>query len=167
MSPRLTAFRDQIVFARRYSLQRIVSVPHTDWFRMPPGVPTHVAWQVGHLAMAEYRLCIERVRGVRPDDEAVIPVAFRKLFLKDSAPDADPAAYPTPEAIRATLDRVHEMVLAEFPTYDAIDLETEVMTPHTVCRTKADTLMWCSHHEMIHAGQIGLLRRLFGHKPLW
>ena len=34
-------------------------------------------------------------------------------------------------------------------------------------KTKIDTLRWCGDHELIHAGQIGLLRRLLGHKPVW
>jgi hypothetical protein len=29
-----------------------------------------------------------------------------------------------------------------------------------------DALLFSSKHEMLHAGQIGLLRRLFGKQPL-
>jgi hypothetical protein len=28
-------------------------------------------------------------------------------------------------------------------------------------------LRWCGHHEMTHAGQIGLIRRMLGLSPVW
>jgi uncharacterized damage-inducible protein DinB len=34
-------------------------------------------------------------------------------------------------------------------------------------RTKLEALFWCSQHELIHAGQIALLRRLIGKEPQW
>ena len=34
-------------------------------------------------------------------------------------------------------------------------------------KSKIECLHWCSAHEMIHAGQIALLRRLFGQSPIW
>ena len=59
---------EQIAFARQYTLRLLGDLAGDDWFRIPPGGVTHVAWQVGHLAMAQYRLCLERVRGARPDE---------------------------------------------------------------------------------------------------
>jgi uncharacterized damage-inducible protein DinB len=38
--------------------------------------------------------------------------------------------------------------------------------PSPFAKTKLTALFWCSHHEMLHAGQIGLLRRQLGHPPL-
>jgi hypothetical protein len=65
---RVTTALTNIVFARKYTLRFLDALPDADWFRMPPGGVTHVAWQVGHLAFAEYRLALERIRGPRPDD---------------------------------------------------------------------------------------------------
>jgi hypothetical protein len=36
-----------------------------------------------------------------------------------------------------------------------------------LCKTKLECLHWCSHHEAVHAGQIGLIRRLLGYPPIW
>ncbi len=33
--------------------------------------------------------------------------------------------------------------------------------------TKLRALLWCAHHEMLHAGQMGLLRRHLGYPPMW
>ena len=33
-------------------------------------------------------------------------------------------------------------------------------------KTKLEAITWCAQHEMIHVGQIGLLRHLFVHGAL-
>lgn len=168
MSVRLHEALTQIRFARAYSLGLIESFDPADWFRMPAGGVTHLAWQVGHLAMAQYRLVIERVRGARPGDEAVMPPDFLARFVRDSVPDPDPARYPNPAAIRAVFDRTHEWVLAEVADWPDADLDAPpAMTSHKLCQTKLECLRWCSAHEMLHAGQIGLLRRMLGQPALW
>jgi hypothetical protein len=157
----------QIVFARNYTLGLLDQTPTADWFRQPPGGVSHVGWQVGHLAFAEYRLALWRVRGPQPNDEALVSPEFVRLFGANSVPDADPAKYPSPGEIRAVLDRVHEQVLRDLPGLDEAELDQPVPHPHPFAKTKLLALLWCAHHEMVHAGQIGLLRRLLGYPPLW
>ncbi len=53
---RLQVAIEQIVFARNYTIGLLDQTPPAKWFRQPPGGVSHVAWQVGHLAFAEYRL---------------------------------------------------------------------------------------------------------------
>jgi hypothetical protein len=164
---RLQIAIDRIKSSRDYSLRLIDSTPAADWFRMPaPGV-THVAWQVGHLAIAEYRLALERVRGDRPEGTNLISQAFAKQFGKDSIPDSDPSKYPSPSDIRGVLDRVHSQTLHELPELAEPEWDAPPLKPHPLFKTKLDGLFWCAQHEMVHAGQIGLLRRLLGHKPMW
>jgi uncharacterized damage-inducible protein DinB len=166
MSPLALAL-EQIRFARAYTLERIQDLSPEDWFRMPAEGVTHIAWQVGHLAASEYRLALLRTRGPQPGDEDLISPAFMKPFIGTAVPTADPAAYPSPAEIRAVFDRVHERVLAEVPTLPESSLNEPLMTPHPKVKTKLASLFWCSQHEMLHTGQIGLLRRLFGRPPLW
>jgi hypothetical protein len=158
---------DQIRFARGYTLQLIADVNPTEWFRMPAGGVTHVAWQLGHLAMAEYRLALERTRGRRPEDDALIDEAFLKRFGRDSAPSPDARQYPSATEIRSVLDRVHEQTLRELPGLSEAALAEPPAKPHKLANTKLASLLWCGQHEMLHAGQIGLLRRLLGRAPLW
>ena len=56
---------ERINWSRGYTLELLKDVKDSDWFSMPGGV-THLAWQVGHLTMAEYRLALERIRGRVP-----------------------------------------------------------------------------------------------------
>jgi hypothetical protein len=165
--PRVQTALSNLVFARKYTLRFLDALPVADWFRTPAGGVTHVAWQVGHLAFAEYRLALERIRGQRPEDANLIAESFLQTFGRDSTADPDPARYPTPEEIRTVFDRVHERVLAELPGVPDGTLDDAPLRPHQLCKTKLECLHWCSHHEAVHAGQIGLIRRLLGYPPIW
>ena len=165
--PRLQLAIDQIIFARNYTIGLLNQTPTADWFRQPPGGVSHVAWQVGHLAFAEYRLALWRIRGQQPHDDGLFSQEFVRLFGANSVPDTDPAKYFAPAEIRAALDRVHEQALRELPGLDEAELDQPVPHPHPFAKTKLLALLWCAHHEMLHAGQIGLLRRLLGYAPMW
>jgi len=156
----------QIEFARAYMLGILAEIDEAEWFTLPTGCPTHVAWQVGHLAMAEYGLCLFRQRGRQPADLELMTSSFRKQFSRGSIPEADANTYPSPAEIRATLDRVHAQVLKEAAGFTAEQLKEPVEPPFAVEPTKLGCLLFCSHHEMLHAGQLGLLRRLLGKQPI-
>jgi hypothetical protein len=156
-----------IVFARNYTRWLLDSVPAADWFRMPDGCPSHIAWQVGHLAFAQYRLVLVRICGPKPDDANLFSEAFLKCFGRDSVPDPDPTRCPAVEAIRSVFDQVHDRVLADLPGVPDASLDEPLTPPHMKCKTKYECLHWCSLHEMVHAGQIGLIRRMLGYPPLW
>lgn len=166
MPPRLQFAIDLLRTARFYTLDMLDNVPPEDWFRQPTEGVTHVAWQVGHLAMVEYALCMRRVRGVRPEDAELISDEFMAPFRKGSTPTADPADYSDPEEIRRVLDRVHDQTLEELPTLTEENLDESSGAPHPMFKTKLEAITWCAQHEMIHVGQIGLLRRLFGSSAL-
>jgi hypothetical protein len=164
---RLDIVREQIVFARDYTLRILEKTPADDWFRQPPGGVTHIAWQVGHLAFAEYRLVIERIRGMREEDERILPNEFLQLFGKGSVPDADASKYPSADAIRHVFDRVHESALKEIEYLPDEDLDNPILKEHALVKSKLQVLWYCAHHEMLHAGQIALTRRLLGMEPVW
>ena len=72
---------------------------------------------------------------------------------------------PSPR-VRETLDRVHAQVRQELPGCPEERLDETVDQPYAAFSTKLGALLFCAHHEMLHAGQIGLLRRLIGHSPV-
>jgi hypothetical protein len=164
---RLQIALSQINAAREYTQTLLAEILVADWFRQPTPAVTHVAWQVGHLAMAEYRLGLERIRGPRAEDAELISPAILQQFGRDSTPHPDPAVYPSPEELRDTLDRVHAQLLAEIPAMPDADLDLPPYKEHKLFTTRLGSLLWCSRHEMLHAGQIGLVRRLLGARPIW
>jgi len=166
MNPQLEVAVRQIEFARAYTLELISDVPHEDWFRMPEGATTHIGWQVAHLAIAEYGLCLFRQRDRRAEDAELMAGRYRKAYSKGSTPEAGPDNNASPEEILATLDRVHQQALLEMAEIPDRQLAQPVEMPFLGYPTKLGALLFCSHHEFLHAGQIGLLRRLLGKPPL-
>ena len=156
----------QIEFARSYTLSLLAEIADDEWFTMPAGCATHVGWQVGHLAMAQYGLCLFRQRGRAEVDTTLMTSPFRKAFSRGSIPEPDPAKNPSPAEIRDVLDRVHAQVLLELPTFTPDQLAEPVDMPYAAYATRLGCLVFCSHHEMLHCGQLGLLRRLLGKQPV-
>jgi len=163
---RLQIVLDQIIQVRRYTQSLLDSIEETDWFRLPHEAVTHVAWQVGHIAIAEYSLTLRRIRSRSREDEVLIPAEFAKKFGKGSVPEADPAQYPKVAEILAVFHRVHEQALAELASLPEATLDEPTKPPHPLFDTKFGAIQFAPQHEMLHAGQIGLLRRLFGCEPL-
>ncbi len=157
---------DQIRFARDYTLTLIDETPAELWFEIPSGAPGHIAWQVGHLAMAQYGLCLFRIRGRSEDDPDLMPSTFRKKYSRGTTPNPDPAGNPSVAGIREVFDRVYQQAMQEMPGYSADVLQEPVELPYTAYPNKLGCLLFCSHHEQIHAGQIGLIRRHLGLPPV-
>jgi len=157
----------QIKVARLYTRDLLHSIPEEDWFREPAEGVTHIAWQVGHLAFAQYRLALQRIRGDRPEDEQLIPADFLAAYGRGSVPDVERSRSLGVEAIREVFDGVHRRVMQELPGYTEEQLsEPPIGPPHAMFKNKLGALLWCSQHEFLHAGQIGLLRRLLGSQPI-
>jgi uncharacterized damage-inducible protein DinB len=158
---------EQIQLARSYTLRLLDDIDPDVWFQIPSAGVSHVAWQVGHLAMAEYRLSLERIRGARSSDEEFFPKEFAASFAKDSVPISDSSPYPTAVEIRSVFDGVHKRTIEELVSLAEEQLDEPPMKPHPLFDTKFGSLTWTSRHEMLHAGQIGLLRRQLGAPPIW
>ena len=156
----------QIQFAREYTLSLIGDIGPDEWFRQPLEGVSHLAWQIGHLAMAQYGLCLFRMRGRSDTDVQMMSSSFRKKFSKGTTPDPDPAGNPHPDEIRSVFDRVFEQSMLELASVSESQLDEPVEMPFVGFPTKFGGLLFCSHHEMLHAGQIGLLRRLIGKIPV-
>lgn len=163
---RISDALEQLDMARKYTASRIDTVPQSDWFTIPPGGVSHVAWQVGHIAMAEYRLCLDRLRHRTPADEVLISDDFLAMFARDSVPGPQ-SEYPPAAEIRDVYDRVHTRAMEELPDYPDADLDVPPLKPHAVFKTRIIGLRYAALHEMLHCGQIAMIRRTLGHKPIW
>ena len=123
-------------FRADYTLSLLADIAEDEWFRVPPGAKTHLAWQVGHLAMAEYGLCLFRVRGRKSEDLELMPSKFRKQYSRGSTPDANPATQSTPAELLATLAAIHTQSLTEMATYTSAQLDEPTDMPYAVYPTK-------------------------------
>jgi hypothetical protein len=165
LSSRLELIARRIAFTRKYTLSLLEGLEESDWYWMPDAFPTHIAWQLGHIAMSHYGLTLFRQRGRTEIDTKLMKGKFRKLFMKGTTPKAGAENNPTSEEILTVLDRVYQQTLVELPSFES-HLDEAVDAPHAAFGTKFGSLLFAADHEMLHAGQIGMLRRLMGKEPL-
>jgi len=164
--PQLESAIAQVRLARSYVNDLLGHIDPGDWFRQPKEGVTHVAWQVGHLAVAQYNLAIKRVRGEKTTDASLISPEFLHRYGKGSLPSPNPADNFAVKEVRYVADQVHAQVLKELQEFTDEQLVVPSEPRHPMFETKLGGLQWCAQHEFIHAGQIALLRRLFGNDPL-
>jgi DinB superfamily len=163
---RLLLASKQIEFARKYTMTLLDGLSEEQWYFVPGGMITHIAWQVGHIAMAQYGLTLFRQRGRQDIDGELMSSKFRKLFMKGTQPEANRDAYPSRDEIMQVLQRVEQQMLIELPNFSAEQLDEPTDPPHMAFANKYGALLFASHHEMLHAGQIGMLRRMMGLAPV-
>lgn len=156
----------QLSFARDYLLKMLATIPEELWGTVPAGAPSHIAWQVGHLAVAQYGLMLFRQRGRAEVDLEIMPGWLRKRFGKGSNPLELQEDVPTPQVLLGALDRVHQQSLNEIASFSAEHFLETVDMPFAVFPNKLGTLLFCPIHESIHIGQIGLIRRMLGLEPI-
>ncbi len=156
----------QTDWARQYTIQLIDSIPEKLWYVQPSGLKTHVAWQVGHLAVSQYGLMLFRQRGRMPGDLELMPGWLRKQFGRGTTPSESADGMPTPTDLLAMLNNINVQAHAEVSLLNAEQLAEPTEMPFTAYPIKLGALLFCPLHESIHAGQLGLLRRLHGLAPI-
>lgn len=162
----LSAAIGQIRFARNYTLELLDATPRELWFTIPEGLPTNIAWQVGHLTVSQYGLLMFRIRGRQSEDLELIPGKFRKAYGRSSTPSPDAEGQPSPDELLDRLGRVFEQGLAVLQTVSPDVLLEPVEMPFAAYPVKLGAILFCPMHEQIHAGQIGILRRALGLDPV-
>ena len=156
----------QIDFARQYTLELLDATPKESWFTIPDGLPTNVAWQVGHMTVSQYGLLMFRIRGRQPEDLDLIPGRFRKAYGRSTKPNSDPSRQSTPEELVERLNRVFELSKAELAKVSGETLLEPIDMPYAAYPIKLGAILFCPLHEHIHCGQIGVLRRALGLEPV-
>lgn len=164
---RLAAAVARIEFSREMTLGLLEDLEPSEWFWQPADGMNSIGWHVGHLAFAEYFLCLKRLRDRTEADRSLIPTAFLKRYKQGSQPSGDPEHNHSPEEILATLTGVHEQAVTELADYTDQQLLVPSRPQHPVFDDKMGAVEWCSQHELMHAGQITTLRRLLGKTPRW
>jgi len=156
----------QIDFARRYTLGLLENVPEDLWPVVPVGAKSHIAWQVGHLAVSQYGLMLFRQRGRAEGDLELMPGWLRKRFGRGSLPPTSAEEIPSKTELLTCLDRIHAQAMDAIPKFTAEQLSEPTEMPWAVHPIKLGALLFCPLHESVHSGQIGMLRRMHGLEPV-
>ncbi len=180
----LSAALRQLQWARNNTLALLQATPRDLWFEpavpatgdpadddvgaaAPPVPASHIAWQVGHLAVSQYGLLMFRMFGRQPDDLELIPSRFRKAFSRGSSPAGVSADQYSADELWDRLNTIHQRSLdGLMQPFDTGELLQPIDLPYAVYPIKLGGILFCPLHEMLHSGQIGLLRRALGLSPL-
>lgn len=162
----LDRVREHMLWTRKNTEMLLDDVALDRWYDQPAEGINHIAWQVGHIAMAQYGLALLRQRGRQQPDRELIPKSVLRAFAKDSTPSSAPLDDLAAAEIRSVFDRVHIQVLEELESYPLEKLAEPVEPPYAGQANRLGALWMSVHHEVLHAGQIGMLRRLLGYPPL-
>jgi uncharacterized damage-inducible protein DinB len=164
MKPSEIALR-QLESARAYTWTLLEDLDDDQWFEQPGEMVSHIAWQVGHITMSQYALTLLRIRGKEPEDQEFITNAFFKFFKKTSTAQSRELT-PSVDEIKQAFQAVYDRALLEVPGYSDELLAESLPDPTFATPTKLGSILFASHHEMLHTGQIGVLRRLMGKPPV-
>lgn len=122
---------------------------------IPAGCNNNIAWQLGHLVVSSEILCYHRT-GAQPDKEIALADKYRN--------GSRPEAFISQEEVDLLLQRF-------LNSYDAILADHDKgafkhITPYAThtfgveMTTIAEVFDVCSHHDVLHAGQISIIERL-------
>jgi hypothetical protein len=171
----LTAALGQIEWARQYTLELLDATPRELWFERPrlmvadseTRLPTHIAWQVGHLAVSQYGLLMFRIHGRRDEDLDLIPSRFRKAYARGSDPAAPASSQCSADELLDRLATVHHRAITGLTSgFNSRTLLEPVEMPFAVYPIKLGAVLFCPLHEQIHSGHIGVIRRCLALPPL-
>jgi uncharacterized damage-inducible protein DinB len=129
--------------------------------RPVPGA-NHVAWQLGHLIASEIML-LANIPGGSPLE---LPAGFAERHSKETAALEPPKGFLTKAEYLALFKKVREQTFAKLDKLPDSDLDK----PNTgrmaqVAPTLGALFLLTANHQMMHGGQIAVLRRKLG-KPI-
>lgn len=153
--------------SREWTRKLIADLEGDEWVYQPAPGAQHALWICGHLAVASDLLVTVRCLH-RP---AIVAPEFARHFgIGSDVPSARDHGYPSPEAVRAEMDRTHATVLAEIRSLTDVQLEAPAGGAgggaHPHYGTVMGAVAHAARHEAFHAGQVALLRRLMGKRFL-
>jgi hypothetical protein len=130
-----------------------------EMLRRPAPDANHIAWQVGHLIQAEWRLVEAGVPGSMPP----LPAGLAEPYTSERARSDNPADYLTKEEYLAAAKDVRAATLRVLQSLSETDFDKPVSgrVPPFVKRI-GDCFVTIGAHWASHAGQWVVTRRMLG-----
>lgn len=131
--------------------------------RPVPGA-NHIAWQLGHLVIAEHGLMSEEFPGAMP----ALPAGFMEKHNNDTASSDDPKAFLTKAEYQRLWAEQRAATLAQLAKISDADLDKPAPEKYrSFLNTVGDLINLQGSHALMHAGQWAIVRRKLGRKPLF
>ncbi len=158
---RIEFIDEQMTVARNRTKNLIKSIPDSSWYTIPEVIESNIAWQIGHLIVSQNYNGIIVVAGLNKRIFEQVPLKeYAQLYGFGSKADTKG---PSPEDLRKQLDFVDDLVREQLNQLDEDELDQPLVPsrfPHPFAKTKYEALTWNFGHEMWHAGQIAMIKRI-------
>ncbi|KAA5533385.1 DinB family protein [Taibaiella lutea] len=123
--------------------------------KIPTGCNNNIAWQLGHLVVSSEILCYHRT-GIQPDKEIDLADKYRngsrpESFIEQS--EIDDLLKRFLNSYEAILEDYNKGIFKNITPYTTHTFGVEMTTIEEVFSV-------CSHHDVIHAGQISIMERM-------
>lgn len=135
-----------------------------DLLRRPVENANHIAWQLGHLIVAEHNLN----NMVCADSMPSLPEGFAEKYTKETASSDDAGDFSTKEEYLKYMDEQRSGTLALLDKLS--DEELEAAAPENIQKfgaTVGAVIAGQSAHWMMHAGQWVIVRRQLGKEAIF
>lgn len=147
----------------RYVMSRYLEdLTDADLLVRPHPDAHHIAWQLGHLILSECHM----VRAVRPQCAFDLPAACVAKHDKAAAGRSQLSDFYTKDAYLAFMEQVREATFTALKQLSQDELSypgPEAMRSYAP--KIGSVFLAIANHEMMHSGQIAVVRRVLG-KPV-
>jgi hypothetical protein len=129
--------------------------------RPVPGA-NHIAWQLGHLILAEVGLGTQYLGAKYPE----LPAGFAEQHDKKNASQDPPRGFGTKAEYLALFEKIRPTTLAALDKLSEADLDKPLEGPMAkFFPTVGSFALLFANHLLMHAGQFSVVRRKLG-KPV-
>ncbi|MDH5475431.1 MAG: DinB family protein [Cyclobacteriaceae bacterium] len=158
--------KEQIEASHRKVVGLSKGVDFDNWYTIPDGLGTNVAWQLGHLIISKpFQLVIAPIERTKEIYDVIPFGEYLKRYGIGTLPTDKKEGSPSPKELLDHFDKIHHYSLRRLDDFDSTTLHFPTVVPHPIAKTRYECLMWSFQHEIWHCGQLSMLRRVFG-KPL-
>jgi hypothetical protein len=150
-------------FSRRLALAILNGIPEDEWLHVPVPHGNHATWIGGHLAWEDDDILSSLIEG----RGSKVSQPWHDRFAQGSKPTANPIDYPGHGEIRTALDTFREELIGFFSA--SIDRLAAPLPEgmHAFARDLAALMPALACHEMIHVGQLTVIRKSLQLPPVF
>jgi hypothetical protein len=127
----------------------------------PADGANHIAWQIGHLILAEQRMG-SRLPGAKYPE---LPAGFAEKHDRQPTAQNATSGFGTKAQYLELFNKTREATLAALAKLSDADLDQPVSTPVPGITNLGGVVMFFVLHSLTHGGQFSVVRRKLG-KPV-
>lgn len=150
-----------LVFTKNVLNGMLSDLSDADLLVRPVDGANHIAWQIGHLILAEQRMG-SRLPGAKYPE---LPAGFAEKHDRQPTAQNVTSGFGTKAQYLELFNKTRETTLAALAKLSDADLDQPVSTPVPGFTNLGGVVMLIALHSLTHGGQFSVVRRKLG-KPV-